>query len=161
MAQPIEQSESGRLVHQILAHSYMLYLGAIILGVALDMIFPVRFSVPFLAPVGMLLIVGGTLVVGWAQKSARRGSQVRNENKDKVCRDHFCVGPYVFTRLPTQYGLSIMAIGLALVYGSFFMLITTIVAFLIAKFVFIPRQEFHLEKKYGDAYLEYKQHVRF
>ncbi len=161
MEKSFTESESGRLVHQILAQSYILYLGAVIVGVTLDMLFPIKFSFPFLAPLGMFLIIVGTFVVAWAQKSARKGRAIRNSNADKICRDHFCVGPYVFTRLPTQYGLSVMALGLACVYGSFFMLITTVLAFVIAKFVFIPRQEFHLEKKYGDAYTEYKEHVRF
>ena len=158
-AQTPEQSEAGRLIHQVLAHSYLIYLGGIVLGVVASLIFPVAFSFPLMEPIGMALIMAGTFLIVWAQRSSLKGSNLRHT--EKVCRDHFCVGPYVFTRLPTQYGLSLMGIGLGLLYGSIFVIFFSIVAFLIGRFVFVPKQEHHLAVRYGEAYLEYKKHVRF
>lgn len=161
MTETISQSQSGRLVHQLLAHSYLIYLAAIVVGFGADLIYPVSFSFPLLEPLGALLIIFGTVVAFWAQRSARRGSHLRNTETEKICRDHFCVGPYVFTRSPTQYGLSFMLLGLAFLYGSFFLVITTLAAFLIGRFIYVPKQEYHLEAKYGAPYLEYKKHVKF
>lgn len=156
------ERESGRLVHQILAHSYILYLGAIILGFAIDIASPTTaFSFPLLIPLGLVLILAGTALAFWAQHSAKKGSAKRNSETEKICRDHFCVGPYVFTRTPTQYSLFMMAIGLGFLYGSLAIVILSLVAFFVGRFVFIPKQEHHLAKKYGDAYLEYKKIVKF
>lgn len=162
MQAPTTESESGRLVHIVLAQSYLVYLVAIVVGFALDIVKPIPFSFPALMPLGMLCIMFGTFLVIWAQKAAHKSEKARNDSAtEKICRDHFCVGPYVFTRSPTQYGLSFMALGLAFVYGSFFMVIFTGIAFLLGRFVFIRKQEFHLERKYGDPYVEYKKHVKF
>jgi protein-S-isoprenylcysteine O-methyltransferase Ste14 len=161
ITQTTPESEAGRLIHQVLAHSYLTYFVAIILGLILDILYPIKFSFPLLEQLGMLMIIFGTALVFWAQRSARKGAKLRNSESEKICRDHFCVGPYVFTRLPTQYGISSMALGLAFLFGSFFMVIFSVTAFLIGKFVFVPKQERHLETKYGEAYLEYKKHVRF
>lgn len=158
MAEQQIESESGRLVHQVIANSYILYLVAVVLGLVIDIKRSVPISFPMMQEVGMTLIVLGTMVVYWAQYSARKGAKLRNN--EKVCRDHFCMGPYVFTRIPTQYGLSFMALGLALLWGSVVTIGLTLVAFLIGRFVFAPKQEKHLEAKYGEAYLEYKRRVR-
>ncbi|MBP6884666.1 MAG: isoprenylcysteine carboxylmethyltransferase family protein [Candidatus Pacebacteria bacterium] len=161
MVEQMARAESGRLVHQVIAHSYLLYLGAIVLGFILDLLYPISFGSTELEALGMLLIVLGTVVIFWAQHSARKSSHLRNLDSHKVCRDHFCVGPYVFTRLPTQYGLSAMALGLSFLEGSLFMVLCTLIAFLIGRFFYIPKQERHLALKYGEAYLEYKRHVKF
>ena len=156
-----KQPESGRLIHEFLAHSYFIYLAAVILGFAFDLIWRLDFSFPLMQDVGFLFIVAGTLVVFWAQSSAIKGAKVRHDSKEKVCRDHFCVGPYVFTRTPTQYGLFLLTLGLGLLYGSFFMTLFALTAFLMARVIFIPKQEHHLALKYGSPYLEYKEHVKF
>ena len=159
MAEQQMQPEHGRLVHQVIANSYLLYLGAVVLGLAIDIKRPFPISFPMIEEAGMILIIIGTVVIYWAQHSARKGAKLRNS--EKVCRDHFCMGPYVFTRIPTQYGLSFLALGLGFLWGSFSMVVLTILAFLIGRFVFVPKQEKHLEVKYGEAYLEYKKHVKF
>jgi protein-S-isoprenylcysteine O-methyltransferase Ste14 len=160
MAEQHIEADSGRLVHQVIAHSYLLYLTAVVLGLAIDIKRPFPFAFPFIQETGMTLIVLGTIVIYWAQNSARKGAKLRNNVNEKICRDHFCMGPYVFTRIPTQYGLSFMALGLGFLWGSFSMVVLTVISFLIGRFVFVPKQERHLEAKYGEAYLEYKRHVK-
>ena len=80
---------------------------------------------------------------------------------DKLHHSHFGFGPYSFTRTPTQYGLLFMTLGLALLFGAFFMLCTTVIAFVAGKFFFIKKEEQNLAQKYGAPYLEYKKKVRF
>lgn len=159
------ESEHGKRIHQVLAQSYLVYFAAVILGFAFDLIRPVQFDFPAFAPLGFLFIILGTFLIVWAQRAsgksaASRDSLHADSKGDKICRDHFCVGPYVFTRSPTQYGLSLMALGLALVYGSFFMTVFTVIAFLLGRFVFIRQEEAQLAQKYGEAYLEYKRSVK-
>jgi protein-S-isoprenylcysteine O-methyltransferase Ste14 len=155
------KQKSGRLVHVLLAHSYFIYLAAIVIGFLLDERVPVRFSSVLLLPVGITFIMLGTILAVWAQFASGKGASSRNGKPDSIVHGHFRVGPYMFTRTPTQYGLALMTIGLAFLYGSFWMAILSIAAFLIGKFFFIKKQEQHLAQKYGAPYLEYKKNVKF
>lgn len=154
---------SGLMVHETLAQGYLLYILAIIAGFALDILHPLRFSFPLMDPIGVFLILGGTALIFWAQYAS--GSTSKNRNTDigmnQICKDHFCVGPYVFTRSPTQYGLALMVFGLAFIYSMTFILITGVIALLVGRFIVIRQEEKHLAEKYGEAYLEYKKQVKF
>lgn len=161
MVQQQPSSKQGLDVHEVLAHGYLVYLLAIVVAFGAGYLWPIKFSIPEFIPLGFLLIIIGTLLIFWAQRTSGNTAHYRNVPSEKVCRDHFCVGPYVFTRSPTQYGLFIMALGLALMYGSLYMVITTVIAIIIGKFIIIPVEEKHLANKYGAPYLEYKKHVKF
>ncbi len=152
---------SGRLVHEALAHSYFMYLAAVVVGFGLDLFFPITFSFPLLQPLGFLAIILGTALAVWAQASSEKGAHVRNTETENLSHDHFRYGPYSFTRTPTQYGLFLMTLGLGMLFGAVFMICTTIIAFIIGKFFYIKKEESHLEEKYGQPYLEYKKKVRF
>ena len=155
---------SGRLVHEFLAHSYFIYLAAVVVGFGLDQLVPMHvgfLSNPDLEPAGFACIVIGTALAVWAQTSSERGAAIRNAEQNSLKHDHFRFGPYMFTRTPTQYSLVLMTGGLALLFGSSWMLIFVFIAFLLGKFVFIKKQEHHLAQKYGASYLEYKKRVKF
>lgn len=155
------KNHSGRLVHEFLAHSYLIYLASVVVGFGADLIWPIHFTFAHAEAVGLALIVLGTVLAVWAQTASGRGAKVRNAAGESVERDHFRFGPYGVTRTPTQYGLFFMTAGLAILYGFLFMLLTSIVAFLAGKLFFIRKEEQHLAEKYGDAYLQYKKRVRF
>jgi protein-S-isoprenylcysteine O-methyltransferase Ste14 len=158
----IIKKTSGRLVHQLLAHSYLIYLASIVIGFGAHLLWPLSFAFPYFQEAGFFIIIIGTSLAAWAQYTGQKSAGIRNQvGQNNVEHKHFCYGPYKFSRIPTQYGLSIMTIGLAVLYGSVFMLASTVLAFLISRFFIIPRQECHLENKYGDSYREYKQHVKF
>jgi protein-S-isoprenylcysteine O-methyltransferase Ste14 len=159
---PEKQSIAGMLVHQVLAHSYLVNLAIILLGMAVSLLFPMAFSFSLAQEAGVFLIMAGTGLILWAQYSS--GATAKNRNpliEEKVSKEQFFVGPYVFTRSPTQYGLTLLALGLACIYGSVVMIVAGIVSFIVGKFFFIPREEKQLALKYGEPYLEYKKMVRF
>ena len=160
-SRPKVEPNSGLIVHQVLAVSYAVYLACIFLGCIIGYFWDIQFISPALAPVGFALILLGTFLCLWAQYVSGKTSHVRNAQKDALSHTHFLIGPYTFTRSPTQYGLLFMAFGLGLLYASFVMVLMSIIAFLLGKFVFIPMEEKHLAKKYGQSYEEYKKKVRF
>lgn len=152
--------DSGLTVHQILANSYLLYLLAVIFGFVIDVLFPVQIPVKAFSPLGLILIILGTVVIVWAQRSSGKSSAIRRSAKEDLGVHHFSTGPYYVTRIPTQYGLFFMTFGLGMIFYSLFMMIAVLVAFIIARYVFIPKEEAYLVKKYGQAYLDYKKTVR-
>lgn len=152
---------SGLIVHQVLAISYAVYLVSICLGLVVSQFWDIKLSDMSFEIFGFILILFGTFLSFWAQYVSGVSSKKRNDAKDTLTHEHFLIGPYTITRSPTQYGLLFMALGLAFLYSSLVMVLTTLIAFLLGKFVFIPLEEKHLEEKYGTPYQEYKQKVRF
>ena len=151
---------AGLSVHQILAQGYLIYLAAIVVGFGASYVWPEITTMPDWGSWGMIGIIFGTLLVYWAQNASKRTAKNRS-NPEVVGPHHFCVGPYKWTRSPTQYGLFLMALGLAVLYGSFYMVIATVVALLVGKFVIIRAEEKKLVERYGQPYLDYQKEVRF
>ena len=144
-------------VHHTLAHSYIVYFLILIIGISLDLFFPIKiFHNSFALPFGFIFLLLATLIVLWAQKSSR--DLLKKEN---VTKEHFCRGPYCYTRTPTQWGLLFLALGLGFILNAFFVIVFSLFSFIITKITLVKKQEKFLEEKYGTPYMEYKKTVRF
>ena len=77
-----------------------------------------------------------------------------------MTKETFCQGPYCYTRTPTHWGLFFLVLGFGILVNAFFVVVTTIVSFIVSKFIFLRRGEAILAKKYGTPYLEYKKQVK-
>ncbi len=142
-------------VHKILAHSYSLYLGALILGLLLDFIFPQKFaSGDLMTKAGLLCLGFATALILWAQATSR------NLGIENLSRDTFARGPYKVSRTPTHWGLFLLMLGFGLVANMLFVIILSFVSFVVTKIIFIKKQEDMLAEKYGAPYLEYKKSVK-
>ena len=143
-------------VHKILAHSYIVYFILFLISVSLDIFLKIRiFSSPAMISLGILLLVIASLLILWAQKSSR------NLDTKNVTKESFSKGPYRYTRHPTHWGLFFLMLGFGLMANAFFVIVFTLVAFLVTKFIFVKKQEEVLAEKYGAPYLEYKKMVKF
>ena len=152
-------------VHGVLAHSYAVYFLLFLTGLFFDFVFSAWggsafggdfFNNSLAQFIGIILLVLATILILWAQKT---GHEFRKIKEKKT--ENFCLGPYCYTRIPTQWGLFSLMLGFGIVTNAFFVVIFSLVAFLIAKFVFIEKEERLLAQKYGGAFLEYKKLVRF
>ena len=152
-----ENNKSKKTVHHVLAHSYLLYFIALILGLILDFIYPLSFSIAsFFTYAGLVFVIAGSILVIWAQRSS---GHLRRK-KEEVHHTDFKKGPYFFIRTPTQLGLSFLVFGYGLLANSFFISIGAILAHTVSQLVFIPRAERFLEESYGEHYLHYKKTVK-
>jgi protein-S-isoprenylcysteine O-methyltransferase Ste14 len=152
----MEDILDGTMVHRVLAHSYFVYFLFLVLSVVLDIIFHIHaFEDVFVIPAGIILLVLATILIVWAQNTSR------NLQRENICKESFLHGPYCYTRSPTHYGLFLLMLGFGLVANAFFVIMFTIISLLITKFFFLKKEENLLEKKYGDAYKEYKKLVKF
>lgn len=143
-------------VHRVLAHSYSMYFVLFLVGVTLDLIFKFKiFTSSIMVPVGIILLMLASFLILWAQKTSRN---LKTENMSK---ETFCKGPYCYTRSPTHWGLFFLMLGFGIIANAVFVILSTLISFIIAKFIFIEKQETILEQKYGTPYLEYKKSVRF
>jgi len=151
-----EQTKKTDTVHKILAHSYSLYLGALLLGLLLDFFFPQKFfGDALMVKVGVVCLGFATALIVWAQATSR------NLGIDNLSKDTFARGPYKVSRTPTHWGLFLLVLGFGIISNAFFIVVLSVVCFVVTKLVFIKKQEEILEQKYGEAYSAYKKSVRF
>jgi len=142
-------------VRRIFAHSHSIFFALFLIGVTLDLIFKVTiFANSVAAPVGFFLLVFGTFLIFWAEKTP-------HNFKDGINKHSFHTGPYRYTRNPTHWGLFLLVLGFGLMVNAFFVVLTTLISFFIEKFIFQDKAEKILEAKYGAHYLEYKKMVKF
>jgi len=155
-----EQSEKENphknKVHRILAHSYLFYFISFLFGLLLDFIFPLKiFGNYAISSIGTIFLIFGTFLILWAQKSSL---DLKKENINKETFNH---GPYRYTRSPTHFGLFLLMLGFGIIADALFVVIFSIISFIVTKFTFIKKEEKILAEKYGAPYLEYKKSVRF
>lgn len=143
-------------VHGVLAHSYMVYFLVLIIGVVLDLSFPDKiFSTAIMMPTGFLMLILASVVIIWAQHTSR------NLDHENITKEAFCRGPYCYTRTPTHWGLFLLVLGFGFILNALFVIMLTILSFVVSKLFFLKKQEAILEDKYGQPYLEYKKTVKF
>ena len=143
-------------IHKILAHSYFLYFLFFVVGLYLDIFFnPKVFINSALMPAGFLLLIFGTLLILWAQKTSR------NLQKENITSATFRNGPYFYTRTPTHWGLFFLTLGFGMIMNAFFVILSALISLVISRLVFLDKEEKVLAEKYGTPYLEYKKIVKF
>jgi len=143
-------------IHRVSAHSYLVYLALVLVGTVLDLTFRVRiFTEEATVFIGPLLVLGATLWILWTVRFSQ------NPDPENVSKESFARGPYGYTRSPTQWGLFFLMLGFGIILNATFVILFTLVAFLLIRIVFLKRREDLLEERYGVHYTEYKKSVHF
>ena len=143
-------------VHSVLAHSYIVYFFILIVGVVLDLSFKDKiFNTAIMMPTGFLMLILASMIIIWSQHTSRKLDQ------EEITKESFCKGPYCYTRTPTHWGLFLLILGFGFILNAIFVIVLTIISFIITKLFFLKKQEEILEDKYGEPYLEYKKIVKF
>ncbi len=148
-------------VHWVLSHIYTAYFLLFLLGILLDVLF--RFEIiamPIMRGVGAAFIALGSIVVVWAEKAGRDFKTLKLSGV-QITSEHFCRGPYCYTRIPTEWGLFLLVLGFGFFTNALFVILTTIISFLISQLLFKGKHDRILEHKYGSPYLEYKKRTKF
>ncbi len=135
------------------------YIAAFLVGVALELIFPTSWP-PFGVRLAVALIGGGAWLAldGAATVLFRRaGTSMVPMNTTTAL---VTSGPYRLTRNPMYVGMACLYIALAFAFGVIWALVfLPAVIVVIDRFV-IAREEPYLERKFGQAYRDYKARVR-
>jgi len=143
-------------VHHVLAHSYTVHFVLFLIGVFLDAVFKLEFFTnPTVVVVGIIFIIFGSFFVLWAQNTSR------NLQKENISKEIFSKGPYRYTHSPTHWGLFFLMLGFGIVINAIFVILFTLISFLINRLYFLKKEEKILIDKYGIHYLEYKKKIKF
>jgi len=136
----------------------IVFLSAILLGIALNRAWPLPFRPSALWWLGPLITLCAVLLFLLAYREFRAaGTPVRgSEPSTTIVR----TGPYRFTRNPIYWSFILLALGLSVWMNDLWLLVTLMLAVGFIAAVVIPREERFLERAFPDQYLSYKADVR-
>ena len=137
----------------------LIYVVLFGLGLILHQIVPFTFSPVIPARVAALIFLGaGVLLATWSNILFRRAHTSLVPIKPSTAL--VVRGPYRLTRNPMYLGLLCVYIALALWFGVVWALVLVPLVVLAVQRLAIAKEERYLEQKFGDAYRQYRTHVR-
>ena len=147
---------------RVIAPPPLIGLGAILIGLALDWILP-AYVVTTVLPLWTRLVLGGVLVVGGfalMQTAKRAFQQLGTEVKPWLPSTQIVAsGPYRYMRNPMYVAGVLIIAGLALAVASDWILVMLVPTAAVLHYGVVLREERYLERKFGDAYRQYREAV--
>lgn len=136
----------------------IVFLSAILLGIALNHVWPRPFVPPTIRMLGPIVVFCAVLLFVLSLREFRAaGTSVRgSERTTAIVR----TGPYRFSRNPIYLSFILLLIGLAIWLNDLWLLFTLVPAAAFIAMVVIPREERFLERNFSDQYASYKAAVR-
>ena len=151
--------ETAADVPGVIVFPPVLFFGAVLLGIALQYLWPVHLGLGWpQSGIGAILVLTGGIIAGGAFRSLRRVGT--NIHPGKPTTALVNSGPYRFARNPIYLANSVVYVGLTVLFNAFWPLLTLVPFFLLLHWGMVLREERYLEHKFGDAYLAYKSRVR-
>jgi protein-S-isoprenylcysteine O-methyltransferase Ste14 len=136
----------------------IIFLAAILLGVALNYAWPLPFVPSPLRLLGALLVLCAVLLFGLSLREFRAaGTSVRGSQRSTTI---VRTGPYRFSRNPIYVSFVLLLLGLAVALDTLWLILTLIPAIAFIAVVVIPREERFLEQNFPEQYSSYKSAVR-
>ena len=136
----------------------IVFLGAILVGIALNRAWPLRFLPLGLGWIGRLITFGAVLLFALSVREFRAaGTSVRGTEFTKAI---VRTGPYRFSRNPIYLAFILLMVGLCVWLNNLWLLVTLVPAVGVIAVAVIPREEEFLERNFHDQYSSYKATVR-
>jgi protein-S-isoprenylcysteine O-methyltransferase Ste14 len=159
---PAGQQVTGTGTAGVIARPPLLFLAALLIGFVLDRLLPLPFLVPGADPVhwiigGSLILIGLALAGSGIRNFARAGTPVRSI---KPTRTLVTTGIHGWTRNPIYLGMFLVYGGIGIAASSPWTLILALPLAITIRYGIVAREEAYLERRFGDAYRDYKARVR-
>jgi protein-S-isoprenylcysteine O-methyltransferase Ste14 len=146
----------------VIARPPLLFLAALLLGFVLDRLLRLPFPVPGIGPVhrivgGALILIGLALAAAGIRNFSRAGTPVRTITPTRAL---VTTGIHGWTRNPIYLGMFLLYGGIGVAVQNPWILILTLPLAITIRFGVVAREEAYLERRFGDAYRDYKARVR-
>ena len=153
------QQASDTATAGVIARPPLLFLAALLLGFVLDRLLPLPFPLPGVDWIigGLLILIGLTLAAAGIRNFSRAGTPVRSI---KPTRALVTTGIHGWTRNPIYLGMFLLYGGIGVAAQSPWTLILTLPLAIPIRYGVVTREETYLERRFGDAYRDYKARVR-
>lgn len=150
-------AHDGR-VDRLSAGAFMTYLALFLLGSLAQSFWPFGLGLvaPLLVGIGFVLVIAGPALILWAQSSIRKFHITSVEEAIM----NFAIGPYRYMRNPTYFGLTMLVAGFGFFANASFIILSSLLSYLIVRFTILKQEETMLLRKYGEAYAKYMDKVQ-
>jgi protein-S-isoprenylcysteine O-methyltransferase Ste14 len=145
----------------VIARPPYLFLGALVLGQVSDRLLPLPFTVPGAESVhwmtgGFLILVGLVLAAAGIRNFSRAATPVPTYQPTRVL---LTTGIHGWSRNPIYVGMFLVYAGIGITTGSPWTLLLTVPLAITIRYGVIAREEAYLERRFGEAYSDYKSRV--
>jgi protein-S-isoprenylcysteine O-methyltransferase Ste14 len=157
-----DQQASGTAVARGLARPPVLYLACLLLGLVLDQVRPLPLALPEAALIrwtvgGGLILVGLGIAAAGIRNFSRAATPVRS---NQPVRALVTTGIHGWSRNPIYVGMFLLYAGVGLAAQSPWVLVLALPLAITLRYRVVAREEAYLERRFGDAYRDYKARVR-
>ena len=136
----------------------IVFLSAILVGIALNLAWPLRFVPSTLGLLGPVVTLCAVLLFVLSRREFRAaGTPVRGTKRTTTI---VRTGPYRFTRNPIYLSFILLLLGLAVWLDNLWLFLTLVPATTFIVVVVILREERFLERNFHGQYASYKATVR-
>ncbi|MFZ0735441.1 MAG: isoprenylcysteine carboxylmethyltransferase family protein [Candidatus Sulfotelmatobacter sp.] len=136
----------------------IIFLCAILLGIALKRAWPLHFISPSVRLLGPLVTACAVVLFLLSYREFRRaGTSVQGSKRSTVI---VRTGPYGFSRNPIYLAFILLVLGLSVWLNNLWLLVTLVPPVAIIALLVIPREERFLERNLPEQYSSYKSAVR-
>ena len=145
----------------VIARPPLLFLAALLLGLVSDRLLPRPFALPgthlvYWMSGGSMILVGLALFAAGIRNFSRAGTSVPTNQPTRVL---VTTGIHGWTRNPIYLGMFLIYIGIGLAAQSPWVLMITVPLAITIRYGVVAREEVYLERRFGDAYRDYKARV--
>jgi protein-S-isoprenylcysteine O-methyltransferase Ste14 len=146
----------------VIARPPLLFLAALLIGFVLDGLLRLPFPAPGVDLVhwiigSSLILIGLALAAAGIRNFSRAGTPVRSIHPTRALAT---TGIHGWTRNPIYLGMFLVYGGIGVAAQSPWALILTLPLAITIRYGVVAREEAYLERRFGDAYRDYKARVR-
>jgi protein-S-isoprenylcysteine O-methyltransferase Ste14 len=146
----------------VIARPPLLFLGALLLGLGADRLLPLALVVSgsgliLRTVAGCLILIGIALAAAGIRNFARAETPVPTNQPTRAL---VTTGVHGWTRNPIYLGMFLVYGGIGVAAHSPWVLVLTLPLAIVIRYGVVAREEAYLERRFGDAYLDYKRRVR-
>jgi protein-S-isoprenylcysteine O-methyltransferase Ste14 len=146
----------------VIARPPLLFLAALLLGFVSDYLLPLPFPVPSMdlahwIIAGSLILIGLVLFAAAIRNFFRAATPVPTNQPTRAL---VTTGIHGWTRNPIYLGMFLVYVGIGVAARSPWILLLTLPLAITIRYGVVAREEAYLERRFGDAYRDYKARVR-
>jgi protein-S-isoprenylcysteine O-methyltransferase Ste14 len=146
----------------VVARPPLLFLAALILGFTSDRLLPLPLTLPDGGLVswtvaGSLILIGLALAAAGIRNFSRAATPVPTNEPTRAL---VTTGIHSWSRNPIYLGLLLVYGGIGIAARSPWILVLALPLVIILRYGVVAREEKYLERRFGDAYRDYKARIR-
>ena len=159
---PAEPKVSDAATAGVIARPPLLFLAALLLGLGLDRLATIPFNVPGGEPVrwmlaSALILIGIALAAAGVRNFSRAATPVPSTRPARML---VTTGIHGLSRNPIYVGMFLLYIGIGVAARSAWVLVLAAPLAVTMRYGVVAREEAYLERRFGDAYRDYRARVR-